>query len=89
MSNLMTNFALTEAINNSIQDESVRMLGGMLLSMRDEITDEEFAKALYEFSANLVATTADLVTHVFMTEEQIQAMIAESIEMTNNAVLGL
>ena len=89
MSDLMTTFALTNAVNESINDSSVRISGGMLLAMRDEISDEEFAKALYEFSANLVAVTASLVTHVFMTEEQVTAMVAESVEMTNNAILDL
>lgn len=82
----MTQFALTNAINESINDNSVRISGGMLLAMRDELSDEEFSRALYEFSANLVATTADLVTHVFMTEEQILEMIAESKQMEVNAM---
>lgn len=86
MSTLMTQFALTNAINESINDNSVRISGGMLLAMRDELSDEEFSRALYEFSANLVATTADLVTHVFMTEEQILEMIAESKQMEVNAM---
>lgn len=89
MSDLMTTFALSNAVNESINDQSVRLLGGLLLSVRDEISDEEFAKALYEFSANLVATTADLVTKVFLTEEQVASMLAEAQELKDNAESGL
>jgi len=42
---------------------------------KDEMTTEDFAKALFMYSAHLSALTATLVSHACLTESQINEMI--------------
>lgn len=80
---LSTSFALSQAVNEAMTDDSVRLPALLLQDTYQEMNKDEFLEALFVFSANLTAVTAALVTHVFMTEEQINAMVAESVELAN------
>jgi len=42
---------------------------------KDEMSSDEFARALFEYSAALSAMTTTLVTHVLLTESQLSEMI--------------
>ena len=79
---LSTSFALTEAVNDAMKDDSVRLPALLLQQTYQEMNPDEFLEALFVFSANLTAVTASLVTHVFMTEEQVKSMIAETVELS-------
>ena len=78
---LSTSFALSQAANDAMQDESVKATAFALMAIREGVTDEMFQKLLFEFAANLTAVTASAITHVFMTEAQINEMIAEAMEL--------
>jgi hypothetical protein len=42
---------------------------------KDQMSSEEFARALFEYSAALSSMTTTLVTHVLLTETQLDEMI--------------
>jgi hypothetical protein len=48
---------------------------------RNEMNDEDFAKAMYMYSAHLSAMTATLVTHACLTESQLNDMLETIKEM--------
>lgn len=52
---------------------------------RDIVSDEEFSKMLFEYSAHLSALTASMVTEVLLTEEQFNQMNNEIREFDNMA----
>ena len=79
---LSTSFALSQAVSDAMKDDSVRLPALLLQDTYQEMDKDEFLEALFQFSANLTSVTAALVTHVFMTEEQIRQMITESVELT-------
>ena len=82
---LSTSFALTEAVNVAMSDDSVRIPALMLQASYLEMDKDEFIEALFQFSANLTSVTASLVTEVFMTQEEIKKMVDETYEL---ALLG-
>jgi hypothetical protein len=75
---LSTSFALAQAVNEAMTDDSVRLPALLLQQTYQQMNPDEFLEALFQFSANLTAVTAGLVTHVFMTEAEVEAMIAEA-----------
>ena len=79
---LSTSFALTQAVNDAMRDESVRLPALLLQETYQEMDKDEFLEALFTFSANLTSVTAALVTQIFMTDEQVKQMITESVELT-------
>lgn len=83
---LATSFALSEAVNESMMDESVRMSALALMETHNELDDEQFRDFLFQFAANLTAVTASYVTNVFMTQEEIDTMMKESVDLVK---LGL
>lgn len=75
---LSTSFALAQAANEAMTDESVKTTALMLMEVYNQLDPESFREALFAFSANLTSVTASLITQVFMTEEQIEEMITEA-----------
>ena len=75
---LSTSFALSKAANDAMSDETVKEFAFAFQDNYQELDKEQFLEALFVFSANLSAITAALITEVFMTEEQIKEMVAES-----------
>lgn len=80
---LSTSFALTQAVNDAMRDDSVRLPALLLQQTYQEMNQDEFLEALFQFSANLTSVTAALVTQVFMTEEQVNEMMAEAIALSD------
>ena len=72
---LSTALAIQEATAEAVHDESVMDLASALYHHRSEMTGEEFAKAMFMYSAHLSALTATLVTHACLTESQIGDML--------------
>lgn len=73
--------SLALATNESMMDESIRHNAALFRDAYSELSPEEFTKALFNFSAELVAVTASRITHVFMTENEVSAMLDEVVEM--------
>lgn len=78
---LSTSFALSQAANDAMSDDSVKASAYALMSIRNEVNSEVFQEMLFHFAANLTAVTASAITSVFMTEEQIKEMVAEAVEL--------
>lgn len=77
---LSTSFLLSNAVTDAMLDDSVKTTAGLLVGIHESLDQEAFMQFLYEYSANLVSVTAERITKVFMTEEEIKTMIAEAME---------
>ena len=53
----------------------------LIYQTRDTMTSDEFAHAMFMYSAHLSAMTATLVTHACLTESQLQDMLDTIKEM--------
>ena len=72
---LSTALAIQEATQDAVMDDSVMSMASAMYHGKDEMTSEEFAKAMFIYSAHLSALTATLVTSVCLTESQINEMM--------------
>ena len=72
---ISTALAIQTATQDAVHDESVMGIASMIFHGRNEMSEEEFAKAMFMYSAHLSALTATLVTHACLTESQINEMI--------------
>jgi metal-responsive CopG/Arc/MetJ family transcriptional regulator len=72
---LSTALAIQTATQDAVHDESVMGIASMIFHGRNEMSEDEFAKAMFMYSAHLSALTATLVTHVCLTESEINEMI--------------
>jgi len=72
---LATALAIQEATQDAVMDESVMVMASSMYHNKDEMSTEDFAKALFRYSAHLSALTATLVTSVCLTENQINEMM--------------
>ena len=86
---LSTATALIEAVNNSIIDEEVMNEARLLYHARNEMTSEQFAKALYLYSGAVASMTADKITKVLLTETQLRELMnaCDEMESIRNLVL--
>ena len=75
---LSTSFALSQAANDAMSDETIKQFAFAFQDNYQELDKDQFIEALFVYSANLTAITAALITEVFMTEEQINEMVAEA-----------
>ncbi|NCV84615.1 MAG: hypothetical protein EBW14_01735 [Oxalobacteraceae bacterium] len=72
---LSTAMALQQATQEAVHDESVMDIASMIYHGRNEMSSDEFAKAMFMYSAHLASLTATLVTHVCLTESEINEMM--------------
>ena len=86
---LSTATALIEAVNNSIIDEEVMHEARLLYHARNEMTSEQFAKALYLYSGAVASMTADKITKVLLNETQLRELMnaCDEMESIRNLVL--
>lgn len=78
---IATALALQEATGNAVIDITTMIKAKSIYNARNEMTDQEFADALFEYSAHLASVTATLVTHAVMTESQLKDLISTIHEM--------
>jgi hypothetical protein len=78
---ISTALAIQEATKNAVHDDEVMGMASAIFYKRNEMNDEDFAKAMYMYSAHLSAMTATLVTHACLTESQINDMLETIKEM--------
>lgn len=78
---ISTAIAIQMATQEAVTDESVMDMASALYHHRNEMTNDEFAKAMFRYSALLSAMTATLVTHACLTESQINDMLETIKEM--------
>lgn len=72
---IATMLQLQNATQEAVHDEMIMTLAAHVHHARNTMTDEEFARALFEYSAALSSMTTTLVTHVLLTETQLDEMI--------------
>jgi hypothetical protein len=72
---LATAIALQQATQEAVHDEEVMDMASALYHNRSEMTGDEFARAMFIYSAHLASLTATLVTHVTLTESQLDEML--------------
>jgi hypothetical protein len=66
---------LQNATQEAVHDEMIMSLAAHVHHSRNEMSDEEFAHALFQYSAALSSMTTTLVTHVLLTQEQLDVML--------------
>jgi len=74
---IATAIRLQEITKEAVQDDMTMEMASHLFQSRNIISDEEFAQALYQYSALLASLTTTLATSVLLTEEQLDAMVDE------------
>jgi hypothetical protein len=87
---LSTATALIEAVGDSIMEDEVMDFARTILHTRNEMSQDDFAKALYFYSGILASATADKVTKVLLSKDDLQTLADTIDEMDNlrNEVLG-
>lgn len=80
---ISTALAIQTATQDAVMDESVMVMASAMYHNKDEMTTEDFAKALFMYSAHLSALTATLVTSACLTESQMDEMMNTIKEMEN------
>jgi hypothetical protein len=74
---IVTAIKLQETTKEAVHDPMVMEMAAHLFHARNVMDDEDFAKALYQYSAMLSALTTTLATTVLLTEEEIDTMASE------------
>jgi len=72
---IATMLELQNATQEAVHDEMIMNMASAIYHHKDEMSSEEFARALFEYSAALSSMTTTLVTHVLLTEEQLNVML--------------
>ena len=78
---LATAIALQEATQKAVHDEEVMDLAAHIFHSRNEMPEDEFIRMMFMYSAHLASLTATLVTHVCLTESQLDEMMNSIKEM--------
>jgi hypothetical protein len=78
---ISTAIAIQDATRDAVHDESVMDLARAIYQNKDTMDSDDFAKAIFMYSAHLSAMTATLVTHAILTESQINDMVETIKEM--------
>jgi hypothetical protein len=60
---ISTAIAIQNATKDAVYDESVMDMARAIFHMKDTMSEDEFATAIFMYSAHLSAMTATLVTH--------------------------
>jgi hypothetical protein len=74
---IATAIAVQQATQEAVHDEMTMGMASQLFHGRNEMSSDDFARALFEYSALLSSLTATLVTGVLLTEQQLDAMISD------------
>jgi hypothetical protein len=86
---LSTATALIEAVGDSIMEDEVMDFARTILHNRNEMSEDDFAKALYFYSGILASATADKVTKVLLSKDDLQTLAdtIDEMEIMRNEVL--
>ena len=86
---LSTATALIEAVGDSIMEDEVMDFARMITHNRGEMSQDDFAKAMYLYSGILASATADKVTKVLLSKDDLQTLadtIDEMEKMRNEVI---
>jgi len=72
-----TALTIAEASKQAIYHDDVMEMAKHLIDIRNIADEEQMIQMLFHYSAHLTAVTANLVTSVLLTEEQMNDMLSE------------
>lgn len=78
---ISTAIAIQNATKEAVYDESVMDMARAIYHLKDVMDSDQFAEAIFKYSAHLSAMTATLVTHACLTSDQINDMMNTIQEM--------
>lgn len=78
---ISTALAIQDATKEAVHDEHIMNMARAIYLSRNEVSEDEYIKMIFMYSASLSALTATLVTHACLTEAQIDEMIDTIKEM--------
>ena len=87
---LSTATALIEAVGDSIMEDEVMDFARTILHTRNEMSEDDFAKAMYLYSGILASATADKVTKVLLSKDDLQSLAdtIDEMETMRNEVIN-
>jgi len=87
---ISTALKIQDATQKAFMDENIMMMAGFIFTHRNNVDDEMMSKMLFDYSANLSALVATLVSEPILSETQMKEMISEieSFEKISKEVLG-
>ena len=77
---IATAIALQEATQNAVHDEMVMDMARDLFESR-HISDDDFIRKIYQYSAMLASLTTTLATNVLLTKSEIDDLLGTIEEM--------
>ena len=86
---ISTAVAIQNATGDAVTDISTMVLAKQINKNRENMTEDEFIQAIWEYSAHLASLTATLVTSVCLTKGELDDMvnaIREIEELGNEAL---
>ncbi len=72
---IATMLELQNATQEAVHDEIIMEMARAIYQNKDNMSSNKFAMAMFQYSAALSAMTTTLVTHVLLTESQINDMV--------------
>ena len=78
---ISTALAIQNATGEAVTDISTMILAKSIYNNRETMTNDEFADAMFQYSAHLASVTATLVTSVVMTQSQLSDLVDTIKEM--------
>lgn len=78
---ISTALAIQDATKEAVHDETIMDMARSIYLSRNEVSEDEYIRMLYMYSASLSALTATLVTHACLTESQLNDMLETIKEM--------
>jgi hypothetical protein len=87
---LSTATAIIEAVTDTIMEDEIMDLARFIAHKRNELSDDDFAKAIYLYSGMLSSNTADKVTKILLSPMEVQQLMMsiDEMEQLRNEILG-
>jgi hypothetical protein len=87
---LSTATALIDAVGDSIMEDEVMDFARMITHKRNEMSQDDFAKAIYFYSGMLASATADKVVKVLLNDNELKDLMEtiDELEQMRNEVLS-
>jgi hypothetical protein len=87
---LSTATAIIDAVSDSMMEDETMDLARFITQKRHDLSDDEFAKAIYLYSGVLSSNTADRVTKILLSPTEIAELMMsiDELEQMRNEILG-
>ena len=88
---ISTATALIEAVTEAIFDDESMVFAKTILDNRNEMTQDDFAKAIYMYSGIIASSAVDKATKILLTETQLKELmdtIGELDSLRNEVLNG-